>query len=147
MKRKKMKIEPYEKDYFFNQCDPVIKSSLSQEQSKEVKRLIVLSMQCNETQITKLNFNIWFFKFYFVTLYVGKEKRLSLKPYLGKEKRLSLRRFHESTKIEILFSFLGVLLSFLLTISMIFAILMSLYYIKSFAGINLFKGSHLEDYF
>ncbi len=130
-----MEIEPYEKDYFFNQCDPVIKSTLSPEQSHEVKRLLLLSMQCNETKITKLNFNIWFFRFYFVTL------------YFGREKRLSLRRFHESAKIEILFSCLGILLSFSLTILMIFAIFMSLYYIKSFAGINLFEDSHLQDYF
>ncbi len=130
-----MKIEPYEKDYFFNQCDPLIKSSLSQEQSREVKRLLELSMQCNDTKVTKLNFNLWFFGFYFVTL------------YFGKENRLSLRRFHESAKVEILFSFLGVLLSFTFTFSMIFAIFMSLYYVKSFAGINLFEDSHLQDYF
>jgi hypothetical protein len=130
-----MKIEPYEKDYFLNQCDPVIKSSLSPEQLHEVKRLLGLRMQYNETQTTKLNFNIWFFRFYFVTLYFGKGKRLSLRP------------FHENTKLEILFSCLGILLSFSLTISIMFAIFMSLYYIKSFAGINLFEDSHLQDYF
>ncbi len=129
-----MKIEPYEKDYFFNQCDPLIKNSLSLEQSREVKRLLKLSMQCNETKVTKINFNVWFFGFYFVTL------------YFGKEHRLSLRRFHESAKIEILFSLIGILLSFSFTLSMIVGIFMSLYYVKTFAGINLFEDKHLGDF-
>ncbi|MGK0255770.1 MAG: hypothetical protein ACI81I_000376 [Arcobacteraceae bacterium] len=128
-----MKIEPYEKNYFFNQCDPTIKSSLSQEQAREVKRLLELSMQCNDTKVTKVNFDIWFFGFYFVTL------------YLGKEQRLSLRRFHESAKIEILFSLIGIVFSFFFTFSMIFAIFMALYYVKTFAGINLFEDKHLSD--
>lgn len=130
-----MTIEPYEKNYFFNQCDPMIKSSLSQEQSSEVKRLLSLSMQCKDTKVTKINFNVWFFGFYFFTL------------YLGKEHRLSLRRFEESSKTEILFSFIGILFSFTFTLSMIIAIFMALYYVKTFAGIDLFEDSHLKDHF
>ena len=130
-----MKIEPYEKNYFFNQCHPLIKNTFSQEQSKEVKRLLELSMQCHTTKTKKINFNLWFFGFYFITL------------YLGKEKRLSLRRFHESAKIEIFFSLIGILLSFSFTMSMIAAIFLSLYYIKSYAGIDIFKDSHLQDHF
>ena len=130
-----MIIEPYEKNYFFNQCDPMIKSSLSKEQSNEVKRLLSLSMQCKDTTITKINFNIWFFGFYFLTL------------YFGKEQRLSLRRFQESSKTEILFSFIGILFSFTFTLSMIVAIFMALYYVKTFAGIDLFEDSHLKDHF
>mgnify|MGYP006971722236 FL=1 len=130
-----MTIEPYEKDYFFNQCNPLIKSSLSQEQSNEVKRLLSLSMQCKDTKVTKINFNVWFFGFYFFTL------------YFGKEHRLSLRRFEESSKIEILFSFIGILFSFTFTLSMIIAIFMALYYVKTFAGIDIFKDSHLQDHF
>lgn len=130
-----MTIEPYEKDYFFNQCDPMIKSSLSQEQSSEVKRLLSLSMQCKDTKVTKINFNVWFFGFYFFTL------------YFGKEHRLSLRRFQESSKAEILFSFIGILFSFTFTLSIIIAIFMALYYVKTFAGIDLFEDSHLKDHF
>ena len=130
-----MNIEPYEKNYFFNQCNPLIKKSFSEEQTKEVKRLLEISMQCHTTKTTKMNFNLWFFGFYFATL------------YLGKEKRLSLRRFHESAKVEILFSLIGVLLSFSFTMSLLIAIFLSLYYIKSFAGIDIFKDSHLQDHF
>ena len=130
-----MKIEPFEKNYFFNQCDPIIKNSLSEEQSKEVKRLLELSMQCTNDKATKINFNIWFFGLYFVTL------------YFGKEKRLSLRRFRESAKIEVFFSFIGIVFSFLFTFSMIASMFMALYYVKSFAGIDLFEDKHLKDYF
>lgn len=130
-----MNIEPYEEEYFFNQCDPIIKATLSSEQTKEVKRLLKTSMQCNETKVTKVNFNLWFFGFYFITF------------YFGKEKRLSLRRFKESNKLEILFSLLGVLLSFSFTIGLIIAILLSLYYVKTYAGIDIFKDSHLKDFF
>lgn len=130
-----MKVEPFNRDYFFNQCDPTIKESLSPEQSREVKRLLKLSMQCTRTTATKVNFDIWFFGIYFVTL------------YFGKEKRTPLRRFKESSKIEVLISMISMVFSFAFTLSMILAIFLALYYVKSFAGIDFFEGSHLGDHF
>ncbi|NOR57610.1 MAG: hypothetical protein GQ474_03710 [Sulfurimonas sp.] len=129
-----MKVEPFNKEYFFNQCDPIIKDSLSVEQSREVKRLLKISMQCTRTTATKVNFDIWFFGIYFVTL------------YFGKEKRSSLRRFKESSKIEVLVSIASMIFSSLFTLSLIIAIFLALYYVKSFVGIDLFEESHLRDY-
>jgi len=130
-----MKIEPYEKDYYFDQCDPMIKKSLSLEQSREIKRLLELSMKCSNQGSTKFNFNIWFFHLYFITLYFGKEKR-------------SLSRCLKAcSKLDICLSIISIIFSFVFTLCMIFAIFLALYYIKSFAGIDLFEGRHLGDFF
>jgi hypothetical protein len=129
-----MKVEPFNKEYFFNQCDPTIKDSLSTEQSRELKRLLKISMQCTRTTATKVNFDIWFFGIYFVTL------------YFGREQRSPLRRFKESSKIEMLISMVSIVFSFVFTLSLILAIFLALYYVKSFVGIDLFEESHLKDY-
>ncbi|WP_294965030.1 hypothetical protein [Sulfurimonas sp.] len=130
-----MKVEPFNKEYFFNQCDPTIKDSLSDEQSREVKRLLKLSMQCTRTKATKVNFDIWFFGIYFVTL------------YFGKEHRSPLRRFKESSKVEVFVSIMSMIFSSLFTLSIIVAIFLTLYYVKTFAGIDFFEESHLSDIF
>ncbi len=130
-----MEIEPYEKDYYFDQCDPIIKDSLSPEQSREIKRLLELSMKCSKHGATKTNFNIWFFHLYFINL------------YFGKEKRSTSRRLKECSKIETCMSIIGIVFSFVFTLGMIFAIFLALYYIKSAAGINLFEENHLGDFF
>ena len=130
-----MTIEPYEKDYFFDQCDPIIKNSLSPEQSREIKRLLELSMKCSKQGATKISFNIWFFRLYFINL------------YFGKEKRSASRRLKECSKIETCLSIISIIFSFVFTLGMIFAIFLALYHIKSSAGIDLFEERHLGDFF
>lgn len=130
-----MKIEPNKKDYYFDQCDPIIKNSLSSEQSREIKRLLELSRQCSSHSATKINFNLWFLHLYFVTLYFKKEQRSVSK------------RFKEYNKLETSLSIISIIFSFVFTFGMIFAIFLALYYIKSFAGIDLFEERHLKDFF
>jgi len=130
-----MEVEKYEKDYYFDQCDPIIKNSLSPEQSGEVKRLLELSMKCSKHGATKISFNIWFFHLYFINI------------YFGKEKRSASRRLKECNKLETYLSIISIIFSFVFTLSMILVIFLALYYIKSAAGINLFEGKHLVDFF
>lgn len=130
-----MEIGPCKRDHYFDQCDPVIKNSLSPEQSREVKRLLGLSLECPNQGESKFSFNIWFLRLYFVTLYFRKERRPTWK------------RIKESNKFEIFFSIISILFSFVCTLSIIVAIFLSLYYIKSAAGIDLFEKWHLKDLF
>jgi len=130
-----MEVEPYKKDYYFDQCDPIIKNSLTLEQSREVKRLLELSMKCSKHGATKINFNIWFLHLYFINL------------YFSREKRSASRRLKECRKLETCLSIISIIFSFVFTLGMIFAIFLALYYIKSAAGINLFEESHLGDFF
>jgi len=130
-----MEVETYEKDYYFGQCNPIIKNSFSPEQSREVKRLLELSMECSVKGATKINFYIWFFHLYFITL------------YFNKEERSASRRLKECSKIERCLSIISIIFSFVFTLGMIFAIFLALYHIKSYAGIDLFEGSHLGDFF
>ncbi len=130
-----MKLEPDKTDYYFDQCDPIIKKSLSAEQSKEIKRLLALSRQYSEHGSTKINFNLWFLHLYFVTLYFKKEQ-LSVS-----------KRFKEYNTLETNLSIISIIFSFVFTFGMIFAIFLALYFIKSFAGIDLFEEKHLIDFF
>lgn len=128
-----MTIEPYEEKYFCEQCNPLIRKSLTEEQRREVKRLIGLSMRCSNKGARKLSFNVWFLHLYFVVL------------YFGKEKRSTSRRIEEFNKLEIFFSIISMLFSFVFTLGIIFVIFLSLYHIKSSAGIDLFEEWHLKD--
>lgn len=129
-----MTIKPHNPEYYFEQCDPIIKQTFSKEQSKEIKLLLTKSMQDRaNSQAKKINFNIWFIKFFYVTLFFGKEHR-SLQ-----------RRLNESSKFEVFASLIGSLFSILFSFLLLFAIFLSLYYIKSFAGIDLFE-KHLLDF-
>jgi len=129
-----MEVDPYEKDYYFAQCDPIVKNSLSPEQAREIERLLELSMKCSNQGATKINFNIWFFHLYFITL------------SFGKEQRSATRRLKEYRKVEAFLSIISTIFSFVFTLGIIFAIFLALYHIKSYAGIDLFEGSHLGDF-
>jgi len=101
----------------------------------EVKRLIKQGMDNKSYGATKISFNIWFFKLYFITL------------YFGKEQRSTSRIIKQFNKMETYLSLISIMFSIVLSLFMVFAIFMALYYIKSYAGIDIFEDRHLEDFF
>lgn len=110
-----------------------IKSTLSFEQTKEIKRLIGLSGEHLRKDIKKKTFNIWFLKFYYVDLFYGREKRSFS------------RRINDFSKISKGFSVLSLLLSFSFGLILFWIIFYYLYLYKSYMGIDIFEDAHLYD--
>jgi hypothetical protein len=129
-----VKIEPYEEKFFLDKCDPLIHRSFTTEQAHEVQRLISLSMRNRGNHVKKIQFNLWFFHLYFVTLYVGKEKR-SVQRLVGADR-----------KHPRLFLFTMVLLSYIVVGFFMILIFSILYVIKSSLGIDIFQDQHLSDF-
>jgi len=129
-------VEDYSIDNYYEKCDPLIKESFSKEQTREIKRLLSMSMQISpELKVKKINFNIWFFKLYFVTLFYGPEKRTFN------------RRMSESTQAEMFMTILTTSLLILLKLILIGGVLWALYNAKSVAGLDFFEEGHLGDFF
>ena len=121
-----------DEEKIFKKINPLIEETMSNEQKRETKRLIKEALP-NETQkIVNLNFDFWFFKLFYITLYLGSEKR-------SKGKRFSITTIYEALTI----SFTSILvISFALAV--VTAIFLALYYIKSLIGIDLFDGHLLK---
>ena len=110
-----------------------IKSTLSFEQIKEIKRLIGLSGEHLRKDIKKKTFNIWFFKLYYLDIFYGREKR-SFK-----------RRVQNFSKVSITATILSLIMSFSFGLIIFWMIFYSLYLYKSYMGINIFEDAHLYD--
>ena len=121
-----------DEEKIFKKINPLIEETMSNEQKRETKRLIKEALP-NETQkIVNLNFDFWFFKLFYITLYLGSEKR-------SKSKKFSITTIYEALTI----SFTSILvISFALAV--VTAIFLALYYIKSLIGIDLFDGHLLK---
>jgi len=111
----------------FNKMNPLIKQSMNNEQKRETKRLISSALPKQTKKIINLNFDFWFFKMFYITIYLGSEKR-------------SLDRvFHVNKVFQIILIIFSTLLVVLAVLSVISAIFLALYYIKSLIGIDLFQ--------
>lgn len=111
----------------FDKINPLIKESMSNEQKIETKRLINCALPKATKKIVNLNINLWFFKMFYITIYVGSEKRQFLR-------KLSLNKIS-----QILLVCFSTFFVFLVIASVLTAIFLALYYIKSLIGIDLFQ--------
>lgn len=111
----------------FEEMNPLVKESMTDEQKRETKRLINRALPKSTSKIVNLNFDFWFFKMFYITIYMGKEKRKS-------ERVFSLQGF-----LQVLFVIFTTLIVLLVVASVITAIFLAFYYIKSLIGIDMFE--------
>jgi len=111
----------------FEKMNPIIKESMSNEQKRETKRLINCALPKDTKKIININFDFWFFKMFYLTI------------YLGKEQRKSNRKFSINKLFEICLVSFYTIIVFLVILSVLTAIFLALYYIKSLIGIDLFQ--------
>ncbi|QKJ23612.1 hypothetical protein [Poseidonibacter lekithochrous] len=114
-------------DVIFEKMNPLIKDSMTNEQKRETKKLISCALPKATKKIVNLNFDFWFFKMFYITI------------YLGSEKRKMERKFTLTKLSHILFIMFSTFLVFLVIASVLTAIFLALYYIKSLIGIDLFQ--------
>jgi ABC-type phosphate transport system permease subunit len=116
----------------FSKINPLIEESMSAEQKRETKRLIKEALPKTTKKIISKNFDFWFFKLFYITFYLGSEKR-------SNNRKFSMNTIYESLVV----SFSSVIvISF--SIAVVTAIFLALYYIKSLIGIDLFDGHLLK---
>lgn len=111
----------------FDKINPLIKEGMSNEQKIETKRLISCALPKATKKIVSLNINLWFFRMFYITLYLGSERRNLLR-------KLTINRVS-----QILLVCFTTLVVFLIIASVLTAIFLALYYIKSLIGIDLFQ--------
>jgi hypothetical protein len=111
----------------FKKINPLIEESMTNEQKRETKRLISNALPKPTKKIVALNFNFWFFKMFYITI------------YLGSEHRSITRRFNTNSFFRILLISFSSGFVLLVILSILTAIFLALYYIKSLIGIDLFQ--------
>ena len=111
----------------FEDMNPLVKDSMTNEQKRETKRLINKALPKATDKIINLNFDFWFLKMFYITIYMGKEKR-------KKDRVFSLNGI-----FQVLFVIFTTFLVFLVVASVITAIFLAFYYIKSLIGLDIFE--------
>lgn len=119
-------MENLSENIIFDEMNPLIKESMNNEQKRETKRLISSALPKATKKVLNLNFNLWFFKMFYITIYLGSEKRRC-------DRKLTLSRIFQI--VLVVFSTFFV---FLVIASVLTAIFLALYYIKSLMGMDLF---------
>ena len=117
-----------DEEKIFSKINPLIKESMNSEQKRETKRLIKEALPKVTKKIVKINFNFWFFQLFYVTFYLGSEKRTN-------NRKFSLNTIYEAVVV----SFSSVIV-IAFAVAVISAIFLAMYYIKSLIGIDLFDG-------
>ncbi|MFA9373806.1 hypothetical protein [Poseidonibacter sp.] len=120
-------MENLNENTIFEQINPLIEQSMTNEQKRETKRLISCALPKPRKKIITLNFNFWFFKMFYITI------------YLGSEHRSISRRFSINKVFQLFVISFSTFFVFLVILSALTAIFLALYYIKSLLGIDLFQ--------
>lgn len=119
-------------DFIFSKINPLIEESMNNEQKRESKRLIKLGLPKQTKKVIEINICFWFFKLFYITF------------YLGHEKRDKSRQFNKNFIWELLVMFISSIFVLSVALSLVFAIFLALYYIKSLLGVDLFDGHLLK---
>jgi len=125
-------IQKVSEDEIFSNINPLIEESMNNEQKIEAKRLIKLALPKQTKKVVEINMCFWFFRLFYITF------------YLGKEKRYSSRHLNKNFIWEIITMFISTIFVFSVAISLVSAIFLALYYIKSLIGIDMFEWHLLK---
>lgn len=118
----------FDEEFVFSKINPLIEESMTNEQKRETKRLIKLALPFQTKKVVSINFTFWFFKVFYITF------------YLGSEKREQNRKFTLNGILQSLLMVFSTIFVFLGVASIVFAIFLALYYLKSLLGIDIFDG-------
>jgi len=127
-----IEIQGISEDLIFEKINPLIEESMSNEQKRESKRLIKLSLPKQTKKILAINLCFWFFRLFYITF------------YLGHEKRNKSRQFNKNFIWEVFLMFISSVFVLSIALSLVFAIFLALYYIKSLMGVDLFDAHLLK---
>jgi len=126
---------PYrDSDYYYDQMNSVFKEGFSLEQKKEIKRVLQRAIKMPSKKIINLEITFWFFKRFYLVIYLGNDCR-------KKTRLLDERTFRALLKFVIKW-FITVVLwgaTFIVLGSVI-------YYAKSVMGIDIFPEKHMWDF-
>lgn len=121
-------------EYFFSEIQSDIKSSMNEAQKTEIMKILKRAVSIPSKKILNVNFTFWFIKSFYVTVYFGLDKR--------KSRRSSSRRKRDSITALVMKSGLYLLM----TAVVLIILFLSLYFIKTELGIDIFKDKHLRDF-
>ena len=116
----------------FKKINPLIKEGMTNEQLLETKRLISYAIKSPSTKILKISLTFWFFNMYYFTIYLGKDKK----------KYIQRTKYGRLTKILLVVLTTSIMI--FVAFSVLSAIFLALYYIKSLLGIDLFEAHLLK---
>jgi len=125
-------LENVSEDQIFSKINPLIEESMNNEQKRETKRLIKLALPKQTKKVIEINICFWFVRLFYITF------------YLGKEKRYSSRHLNKNFIWEVIIMFISTVFVFSVAISLVSAIFLALYYIKSLIGIDMFEWHLLK---
>ena len=124
---KTQQIQSISEDAIFEKINPLIEESMNNEQKRETKRLIKLALPKQTKKVIEINLCFWFFRFFYITF------------YLGQEKRIQDRKIDKNFIWELIVMFISTIFVLSFAASLVSAIFLALYYIKSLIGIDLFN--------
>ena len=131
--KEEIEIQSVNEDLIFSKINPLIEESMNNEQKRETKRLIKLALPKQTKKVMELNFCFWFFRTFYMTL------------YLGKDKRNQNRKFNKNYIWEMILIFISSIFILSVAVSLVSAIFLALYYIKSLIGLDLFDWHLLRQ--
>jgi hypothetical protein len=120
-------------EYYFSEINPNISKSFTYEQEEEIKTILKRAVKIPTKKIVNLNSSFWFIKRFYITLYIGFDKRYSNREY-DNNRTMRILNF--------IFRLLLILFAIFLVCVFLFCIL---YTLKSALGIDIFKSKHLRD--
>jgi len=131
-KQEEINLQKVSEELIFSKINPLIEESMNNEQKRETKRLIKLALPKQTKKVLEINMCFWFLRLFYITF------------YLGKEKRYSSRLINKNFIWEVITMFISSIFVFCVAISLVSAIFLALYYIKSLIGFDLFEWHLLK---
>mgnify|MGYP000553580217 CR=1 FL=1 len=131
--KESIEVHSISEDLIFEKINPLIEESMNNEQKRETKRLIKLALPKQTKKVVEINVCFWFFKLFYITF------------YLGREKRDTTRKFDKNFIWESMVMIISSIFVFCVAISLVSAIFLALYYIKSLIGIDMFDWHLLKQ--
>lgn len=129
------KASDFNSQYYYEQINASIESSLSYEQKEEVKRILKQAVKVPSKKIVSTEITFWFFKRFYIVFYLGFDRRKRRRKFEGGAVGFSL---HILTKLFIYFVLWGA------TAVVLFFVV---YYTKIVLGIDIYPEKHLPELF
>jgi len=128
-----IEVQSISEDSIFSKINPLIEESMNNEQKRETKRLIKMALPKQTHKVMEINLCFWFLKLFYITF------------YLGKDKRYQSRKFNKNIIWEMIVMSISSIFVISVALSLVSAIFLALYYIKSLIGFDLFDWHLLRQ--
>ena len=119
--------------YYYEQINSAVESSLSYEQKEEIKRILKQAVKVPSKKIVSTEITFWFFRRFYIVFYLGFDRRRNRRKFEGGAVAFSL---HILLKI-----FIYILLWGATAVVVFFVV----YYTKLVLGIDIYPEHHLPE--